>query len=139
MRNPDSPTATGDLAHSQGHINIFLGFRKILWKSNCQLFNRTAFKIALQNFITISIFDESFNFCRNLYFWPKFRFWTKLLIFDQNFDFLPKLQFLTNISIFWQTFRFLTKTSIFDQIFGFWAKRQILVKMEIMAKHQILF
>jgi len=52
----------------------------------------------------MSIFDQIFDFWPQFRFLPKFRFLTKISIFDQNFD-------------FWQKFRFLTKTSIFDQKF----------------------
>ena len=58
---------------------------------------------------------------QNLDFWRKFRFLTKISIFNQNFDFWPKFRFEENFN-YWPTFRFLTKISIFDQNFDFWPK-----------------
>ena len=56
----------------------------------------------------------------------KFRFLTKLSIFEQNFNLLTKFNFFNKISIleqnfiFWTKFRFLNKISFFDQNFDFW-------------------
>ena len=61
-------------------------------------------------------------------FWSKFRFLTKISIFDQNFHFWPKFPFLAKISIFGQNFHFcpkfpfLAKISIFGQHFQSWPK-----------------
>ena len=49
----------------------------------------------------------------NFFFWTKFRFLTKISIFDQNFDFWPKFRFLTKISIFDQNFDFRSKKNFF--------------------------
>ena len=79
----------------------------------------------------ISIYEQNFDF------WPKLRFLPKIAIFDQNCDFRPKLWFLTQISIFdtnfdfWPKFRFLTKIAIFDQNFDFWPKCRFLTKISI--------
>jgi len=62
-------------------------------------------------------------FVKRFGFWQKFRFLTKVSIFDKGFDCWQKFGFLTKISIFdknfdfWQKFRFLTKISIFDKSF----------------------
>ena len=45
----------------------------------------------------------------NFDFWQRFRFLTKISIFDKNFD-------------FWEIFRFLTNISIFDKNLDFWQK-----------------
>jgi len=73
---------------------------------------------------------------------PKFRFLTKIFIFDQNFDFWPKFRFLTKISIFdqkfdfWPKVRFLTTISIFDQNFEFyWILGVLGSKLWFFSKH----
>ena len=50
---------------------------------------------------TITIFDQNYDFC------PKLRFLTKIMIFDKNYDFWQKLRFLTSITIFDQNYDFL--------------------------------
>jgi len=83
----------------------------------------------------ISIFDQNFDF------WSKFGFLTKISIFDQNFYIWPKFRFLIKIWIFdqsfdfWPKFRFLTKISIFDQNFDFWSKFRFLTKIPIFYQH----
>ena len=62
------------------------------------------------SFLTkILIFDQNFDF------WPKFRFLTKILIFDQNFDFWPKFWFRPKIWIWDQNLDFRPKFRTFDQ------------------------
>jgi len=95
----------------------------------------------------ISIFDQNSyqNFDFRPKFLPKFRFSTKISMFDQNFDFRRKFWFstkiLTKISIFDQNFDFrrkfwfstkiLTKISMFDQNFDFRRKFWFSTKISI--------
>ena len=71
----------------------------------------------------IFVFDQNFNF------WPKFQFLTK-------FWFFLKYRFLTKVTIFaykfdlWPNF-FLIKVSIFDKTFEFWPKFQCSTKVSL--------
>ena len=66
----------------------------------------------------MSIFDQNFDFLPKIsIFCPKLRFLTKISIFDQNFDFSLK-------------FVFVDKISIFDKNFYFWLKFRFLTKNE---------
>ena len=74
----------------------------------------------------VLIFDENFDF------WRKFWFLTKVLIFDKNCDFWRTFLFLTiffdfwpNFLIFDKTILLLTKKSIAHQNFYFWLKISI--------------
>jgi len=63
------------------------------------------------------------SFHKNLDFWQKFGFLTKIWIFDQNLDFWPKFGCLTKISIsdqnidIWPKFPLLIKIWMIDQNF----------------------
>jgi len=59
--------------------------------------------ISRQVFCVKEMFDQNFDFPRNL------RFSTKISSFDQNFNFRTKFQFSTNISVFHETFDFRPK------------------------------
>ena len=83
----------------------------------------------------LSVFDKNFDFWRN------FRFLTKLSIFDENFDFWQNFRFLNSdylkkirfrwIVRFWTKIPFfLTKISIFRKI----QSRGIFLKIEIFVK-----
>jgi len=76
----------------------------------------------------ISIFDQNFDFWPKLDFWPKFGFLAKISIFDQNFDFWPR--FWPKLD-FWPKFWFLAKISILNQNFNFWGKFRFLTKSSI--------
>ena len=77
---------------------------------------------------------------QNFDLWPRFRFLTKISIFDQNFDLWSRFPFLIKISTFnkyfdiWPKFRILTKISIFDQHFDFWQKFLFLTKNSIFGQ-----
>ena len=55
-------------------------------------------------------------------FLRKFRFFKKISIFEEYFDFWRIFRFCKKILIFWRKVRFLKKVSIFDQNFDFWRK-----------------
>ena len=97
---------------------------------------------------------ESSNWTSNMYFWkfppklmpknfdlPKYRFLTKISIFDQNFDFRQKFRLWTKISIFHknfnfsQKFQFFTKISIFNKNFDFPQKFPFSTKISIFDKN----
>ena len=87
--------------------------RKNRWSHRSHLNGRTF----TRNYVIIFvIFFISGAYEIKIYsFWPKFRFLTKISIFDQNFDFWPKCLFLSTISIVDQNLDFWTKIFIFDQ------------------------
>jgi len=62
-----------------------------------------------------------FKFWPEIDFWSKFRFFAKIMIFDQKYDFLPKI-------------RFFTKNTIFDQNFDVWQSFDIIPKFRIVAQ-----
>ena len=70
----------------------------------------------------ISIFDQSFDF------WPKIRFLTKIVSFDKNCEFWPKLRLLIKDLDFSSRFRFFIKISIFNWNLDFLTKNRVLTK-----------
>jgi len=114
----------------------------------------------LCQFLTIFFYlYENFDFRRkflmkNLIFWRKFWFLTKILLLDkilffeqkncQNFDFWEKFRFVNKISTFeqnfdfWAKFRFFTKISIFQQNFDFSTKFRFFTKISIFHHNRFL-
>jgi len=74
-------------------------------------------------------------------FWPKFQFLTGISIFDRNFDFWPKFPFFTEILIFdWNfdflpKFWFLTEISIFYRNFDFLPKFRFFTEISIFYRN----
>ena len=66
---------------------------------------------------------EISNTCSKIWTFRKFRFLTKIWIFDENFD-------------FWRTFQFLTKISTFDE--NFEKVGQFWIKNKYRANYQII-
>ena len=81
----------------------------------------------------ISIFDQNFNF------WPEFQFLTEISIFDQNFHFLPKFWFLTEISIFYRNFDFWLKFRFFTEILIFYRNFDFLPKFRFFTEISIFY
>ena len=91
----------------------------VIFDQNFDFWPKFRFLTKIPIFTKIAIFDLNFDFERNFDYWPKFRSLTKISIFDQNFDFLTKISLLTKISIFDQNFDFWPKFRFFDQNFAF--------------------
>ena len=91
---------THDLGSQVGTVTTVYATEKILFKSS-PIFVRHNF-----DFWPKFRFCPTFNFLKNIDFWCRSRFLTKLSIFDQKFDFSPKFWFFSKISIFHQNFDF---------------------------------
>jgi len=70
----------------------------------------------------ISIFEQNFNF------WTKFQFLNKISIMEQNFNFEQ------NFNV-WTNFQFLNKISVLEQHFNVWTKFQFLTKISIFIQN----
>jgi len=77
----------------------------------------------------ISIFEQNFNF------WTKFQFLNKISIFEQNFNCSTEFKLLIKISILEHHFIFLTNILILEENFHFWTK----LLNEFLNKGSILF
>ena len=78
-------------------------------------------------FPKISIFDQNFDFRPKFWFSTKISIFRENIDFDQNFNSSPKFlwwkfRFLTKISIFDQSFNYWTKFPFFAQNIEFWPK-----------------
>ena len=85
----------------------------------------------------ISIFDQNLDFLPkvrflDIDFGPRFLVLVKISIFGQNFDFRPKFRFLPKISIFGQNFNFWPMFSAI--FFDFWQKKYLYLKFYFWPK-----